>query len=238
MAKWMVVIALAIGWTGAALAQGGLAGKVEDEAGQALVGANVAVKGLGTSGGKGASTDGKGKYQLEGLALGTYVATASYVGHQALSQQVEVQAGPPVRLDFVLKSASILLEQSVISASRSREKVLEAPASVAVVETPEIRDHPVLSVSEHIKNVPGVDFARTGLVQSSAVVRGFNNAFSGALMVLSDNRLAHVPSLRLNAYNFIPVVNDDIERIEVVLGPGSALYGPNSGNGVMHIITR
>ncbi len=70
------------------------------------------------------------------------------------------------------------------------------------------------------------------------MVRGFNNVFSGALMTLTDNRLAHVPSLRLNAYNFIPVVNDDIERIEVVLGPGSALYGPNSANGVMHIITR
>ena len=62
--------------------------------------------------------------------------------------------------------------------------------------------------------------------------------FSGALLTLTDNRIARVPSLRLNAYNFIPVTNDDIERIEVVLGPGSALYGPNSANGVMHIITR
>ena len=67
---------------------------------------------------------------------------------------------------------------------------------------------------------------------------GFNNIFSGALLTLTDNRIARVPSLRLNANNFIPVTNDDIERIEVVLGPGSALYGPNSANGVMHVITR
>ena len=63
-------------------------------------------------------------------------------------------------------------------------------------------------------------------------------SFRAHLLTLTDNRIARVPSLRLNAYNFIPVTNDDIERIEVVLGPGSALYGPNSANGVMHIITR
>lgn len=59
------------------------------------------------------------------------------------------------------------------------------------------------------------------------MVRGFNNIFSGGLLTLTDNRIARVPSLRLNAYNFIPVTNDDIERIEVVLGPGSAVYGPS-----------
>ena len=62
--------------------------------------------------------------------------------------------------------------------------------------------------------------------------------FRVRLLTLTDNRIARVPSLRLNAYNFIPVTNDDIERIEVVLGPGAALYGPNSANGVMHIITH
>ncbi|MCC7264521.1 MAG: TonB-dependent receptor [Candidatus Latescibacteria bacterium] len=239
MNRWLVAAMAVLVGTGAALAQQGkLAGKVEDESGQALVGANVAIKGKAAPGGRGASTDGVGRYQLDHLAPGTYEATATYVGYRALTRQVEVAAGQVARLDFVLQASSILLEQSVVSASRSQEKVLDAPASVAVIEALEIRDQPVLSVSEHIKGMPGVDFARTGLVQSSAVVRGFNNAFSGALMTLTDNRLAHVPSLRLNAYNFIPVVNDDIERIEVVLGPGSALYGPNSANGVMHIITR
>lgn len=239
MARRLVAVMLLLVWTGVVLAQqGSLAGKVADESGQALVGANVAIKGLAAPGGRGASTDGMGNYHLHHLAPGTYEATATYVGYRPLAKTVEVAAGQAARLDFVLQGSSILLEQSVVSASRSQEKVLDAPASVAVVEAPEIRNQPVLSVAEHIKNVPGVDFARTGLVQSNAVVRGFNNVFSGALMSLTDNRLAHVPSLRLNAYNFIPVVNDDIERIEVVLGPGSALYGPNSANGVMHIITR
>ncbi len=53
-----------------------------------------------------------------------------------------------------------------------------------------------------------------------------------------DNRISRIPSLRLNSHNFIPLTSEDVERIEVVLGPGSALYGPDSANGVMHIITR
>src|SRR5690606_9093957 len=70
------------------------------------------------------------------------------------------------------------------------------------------------------------------------VLRGFNNVFSGALYMLSDHRIAGVPSLRVNFPHFIPSTNDDIERIEVVLGPGSALYGPGTSNGVMHILTK
>ena len=55
-------------------------------------------------------------------------------------------------------------------------------------------------------------------------------------MSLVDNRIARVPSLRVNAYSLIPTASEDIEQIEVVSGPGAALYGPNSANGVMHIL--
>jgi iron complex outermembrane receptor protein len=70
------------------------------------------------------------------------------------------------------------------------------------------------------------------------VVRGFNNIFSGALHMLTDHRLAGVPSLRVNLMHFIPSNEEDVERMEVVLGPGSALYGPNTANGVVHILTK
>ena len=107
-----------------------------------------------------------------------------------------------------------------------------------MLDADDVRDRQALSVSDHVKAMPGVDHSQTGMAQSNTVVRGFNNIFSGALLTLVDNRIARVPSLRLNANHFIPVTTEDIERIELVLGPGSALYGPNSANGVMHIITR
>ena len=141
--------------------------------------------------------------------------------------------------DMTDQSSEIIeLEQVSITASRRREKVLEAPASVAVVGSTQIKDRVTSTLSEHVKSVRGVDLAKTGLGASHVVVRGFNNVFSGSLLSLVDNRIARVPSLRLNAYTLIPTSNEDIEQIEVVSGPGAALYGPNSANGVMHILTK
>jgi iron complex outermembrane receptor protein len=126
----------------------------------------------------------------------------------------------------------------VVTPSRKEERVLKAPASTWVVSKQEIESRPATSPVDHIRQIPGVDIASTGLTQHNVVARGFNNVFSGALYVLTDYRWASVPSLRVNAYNLIPATDEDIDHIELVLGPGSALYGPNVSNGAMHIITR
>ena len=83
-----------------------------------------------------------------------------------------------------------------------------------------------------------MDISQGGLVQSNVVGRGFNNIFSGATLMLIDNRFAAVPSLRVNVPAFFPAANEDIENIEFVLGPGAALYGPNSAKGVLAITTQ
>jgi len=75
-------------------------------------------------------------------------------------------------------------------------------------------------------------------VQSNVVGRGFNNVFSGGLLMLIDNRFAAVPSLRVNVPAFFTATDQDIEKVEFVLGPGAALYGPNSANGVLAITTK
>jgi len=214
-----------------------LTGTISDADGNPLPGANIVVLRAGMEPtGSVAGLD--GGYLVADLAQGTYQIRVTHIGYQlAVFQNVAVE-GQATGFNANLELSVIDLEQSIVSASRSREKVLDAPASVSVVEGDEIEARAVLSVSEYIRDQPGVDFAKTGLVQSNVVVRGFNNIFSGAMLVLTDNRIARVPSLRLNAYNFIPASGADIERVEVVLGPGAALYGPNSANGVMHLITR
>ena len=218
---------------------GMLSGRVTDATGTPLPGANMILTGPSLEAPMGTAAKADGEYSFAGVNPGRYQLEVSHVGYRTASiADIELESGASKRLDIELEEAAIYLEQSIVSASRRKEKALDAPASVAVVEGSEIRDKPALNVSEHVRDLPGVDFAKSGLVQSNAVVRGFNNVFSGAMLTLTDNRIARVPSLRVNAYNFIPVVNEDIERIEVVLGPGSALYGPNSARGVMHIITR
>ena len=95
-----------------------------------------------------------------------------------------------------------------------------------------------MTPSDHVKEQAGVDFVNTGLQSNYVVVRGFNNIFSGATLNLTDYRISRVPSLRVNVSHFTPTTSSDLERVEVVLGPGSALYGPNAANGVIHYITQ
>lgn len=239
----LICLMLAL-WTSTAFAQGQdkgvIRGQVTNAAGQPLPGANVLVKGPALPKATGAAADAEGRYQVGDLPSAAYEIVVSHVGYRTwVRKGVWVEAGTPVEINFSLAPEAVLQDKIVVSASRKQEKILNAPASVIVTEAAEIQHRATaLNVTEHVRSVSAVDLAQTGLAQNNTVVRGFNNVFSGALLSLVDNRIAHVPSLRLNAQNFIPLTDDDIERIEVVLGPGSALYGPNSANGVMHVITR
>ncbi len=218
---------------------GSLTGKVKTEDGEILFGANIIVKGPAIEGTRGAITNDRGNYRIDRLPPSIYEITISYIGYETIvATGVEVRAGKSMTQDFKLTAVTLIGQQVVVSASRKQEKALDAPASIATVDASEIKNREVLTMSEYVKTLPGVDYAQTGISQGSMVVRGFNSVFSGALLTLVDNRIARIPSLRLNAYDLIPLTSDDIERIEIVLGPGSALYGPNSANGVMHIITR
>ena len=186
-----------------------------------------------------AVSDTNGVLVVADLAAGIYTITASLTGYtDAVIADIALTADETKSIEIALSSKVIQLEQVSVTASRRREKVLEAPASVALVVDSEIKDRVAPSVTEHLKSVRAVDVVTAGLGTSYVVVRGFNNVFSGSLLSLVDNRIASVPSLRVNSYSFIPTISEDIEQIEVVSGPGAALYGPNSANGVMHIITR
>jgi len=218
--------------------QATLNGRVIDaETGAAL--ANVAVEVLGAADAQagGVFTNATGQFRFQ-LVPGTYSLVASLIGYETLRVDgVALLVGGSDELVVELRSTALVLNPIVVTASRRQEKALEAPASVTIVGSELIEERAALTPVEHVKALPGVDVVQSGISQSNVVARGFNNVFSGALLVMSDNRYASVPSLRVNAWNFIPVNNLDLQRIEVVLGPGAALYGPNSGSGVLHMIT-
>ncbi|HEU0078269.1 MAG TPA: TonB-dependent receptor [Longimicrobiaceae bacterium] len=150
--------------------------------------------------------------------------------------QAGAQERPQTAAQDTLKGVE--LDPIVVSASKRPEKALNAPARVEVVGERAIDERPAVSATEHLRSVPGIDIASTGLQSSNVVARGFNNIFSGSLHALTDNRIAGVPSLRVNLLHFVPSNNEDLQRMEVVLGPGAALYGPNTANGILHMITR
>ncbi len=179
-----------------------------------------------------------GSFRLDRLPAGSYTVLTSRIGYAPRSESVTVTAGATATMRVVMTSAPTQLNEVTTTASRRQEKILDAPASVSVVSAEQVAERPALTVMDNVRSVPGVDVAQGGLVQSAIVARGFNNVFSGQMLTLIDNRFASVPSLRVNVPFLFTASNEDIERIEVLLGPAAALYGPNSASGVLHIITK
>jgi iron complex outermembrane receptor protein len=213
-----------------------LSGRVTAAGGAAVPGATIKLTAPNAPAAKGAYTDTRGRYSIKGIASGKYTLSVSAVGYQTkVMEDVDVSGGT---LNITISETAIDMDVMVVTASRTLQKASEAPASVTVVEPREIREAPKTNPVEHIRGLAGVDYAQTGISQQNTTVRGFNNVFSGSLLTLTDYRPAGVPSLRVNVGYFVPASNEDIERMELVRGPGSALYGPNASSGVLNIITR
>lgn len=235
-------VALALVMAVPGLAQSGtLTGKVTNAAGGKPLG-GAAVRVLLPNGAAiaTATTRSDGSYRVAEVAPGTYLVRIAFVAFAPKEfPDTRVQPGATTTLDATLEVQPLRLEDvSVTVVSREPEKRTEAPAAVFAITRTEIEERPALTVADHLKSLPGVDISQGGLVQSNVVARGFNNIFSGALLTLIDYRYAAVPSLRVNVPTFFSVTNEDIDRVEFVLGPGAALYGPNASNGVLNIVTR
>jgi iron complex outermembrane receptor protein len=188
-----------------------------------------------------ASVRADGSYRITGIAPGTYRVRIRSAGYGVKEFPATVfGAGATVTLNAELELRPQQLEEVTVStvARGTEQKATDAPGPAFVMTRTEIAERPALTIADHLKSIPGADISQGGLVESNIVARGFNNIFSGALLTLIDYRQAAVPSLRVNVATFFPMTNDDIEKVEFVLGPGAALYGPNAGSGVLNILTR
>ena len=228
--------ALPVVAAGLAAQSGTITGKVTNaESGRPIENATVKAA---VAGGMsyGAVSGADGAFRIVNLPAGSYTVSVSAIGFAPKSSS-NVQPG--AALTVTMTPRTNILEQTVVTASRSRpEKVLDAPAQILTVTSQQIEERPAVTVTDHLRSTPGVDINRGGIAQSNVVARGFNNAFSGSMLMLQDYRFAGVPSLRVNVPFLFTGTNEDIDRMEVLLGPASALFGPNSSNGVLHVITK
>ncbi|HEV7587386.1 MAG TPA: TonB-dependent receptor [Longimicrobium sp.] len=224
----------------AAQETGTLSGTVTDAAnGRAMAGVRVDVVGADRRVAGSSTTDALGGYRFTGLRPGNYtlvILSGGDGGDRRLA--AVVAAGRNATVNATVSGGNVLLNPLVVSASKRPEKALEAPARVEVVSEREIEERPTTTPAEHLRGIAGVDIAQSGVQSANVVARGFNNIFSGALHALTDYRIAGVPSLRVNLLQFVAANNEDIQRMEVVLGPGAALYGPNTADGILHILTK
>ena len=213
---------------------GTITGVVTDGAtGDPLIGANVIVDGTVMGG----ATDEDGQYVISGLAPGAHVVLFTYTGYQNAEVAVTVVAGETVQMDVAL-NPGIELDPVQVTAGRQQEKMLEAPASVTVLGGREIQLEAPQTAVRALRNVVGLDIVQSGIDRHEVVLRGFNNAFSSAAFVMTDYRQAGAAVIGVNMHGIMPSLPIDIERVEVVRGPGSALYGSGVDAGVIHYITK
>ena len=219
---------------------GGIAGTVTDEASGAALSA-VQVEVVNTSGAVVAQgiTGPSGSFRINDVPSGNYTVRFNSAGWGTVTlTNQQVSSGQVTTVSVSMGAESFSLNPLTVTVSKTEDKVLDAPAAISVVQTREIAERPATTIAEYVEAEPGVDVIQTGVQGNYVTVRGFNNLFSGATLTMTDNRIARVPSLRANIAHLNPVTSLDLDRVEVVLGPASALFGPNASNGVIHSITK
>ena len=145
---------------------------------------------------------------------------------------------PPQAADLADLSLEQLANIEVTSVSRRAERLSDAPAAIYVITADDIRRAGVNSLPEALRLAPNLQVARTSASGYAISARGFNNAIGNKLLVLIDGRAVYTPLFSGVFWDANGIMLDDVERIEVISGPGAALWGANAVNGVINVITR
>jgi iron complex outermembrane recepter protein len=140
--------------------------------------------------------------------------------------------------DLFERTIEELGELRVVSVSRRSEPLREAASSIFVITAEDIRRSGFSTIPEILRLAPGVEVARNGAHSWTISIRGFNSDLSNKLLVLIDGRSVYSPLYAGVFWDAQDTLLQDIERIEVISGPGGTLWGANAVNGVINIITR
>jgi len=131
-----------------------------------------------------------------------------------------------------------LVKMEISSVSRRPEELFNAPAAIYVITSEDIRRSGARFIAEALRMAPGLDVARIDASKWAISARGFNDRFSNKLLVLVDGRTVYTPAFSGVYWDVQDLLLEDIDRIEVVRGPGATLWGANAVNGVINIVTK
>lgn len=131
-----------------------------------------------------------------------------------------------------------LMSVEVTSVSKHSEPISHAPAAIYVLSNDDIRRSGATSIPETLRLVPGMQVAQINPGNWAISSRGFNGRFANKLLVMIDGRSVYTPLFSGVYWDMQDTVMEDIERIEVIRGPGASLWGANAVNGVINIITK
>ncbi len=230
--RQMVLLAFCAVFLAPDIEAGILEGSVRSNVGmEPIAGVRVFVQGTV----RGTTTDARGGFLIQDLAAGRYGVVFSMVGYQR-----HVEAGIVVTdtgktiLNVVLVETPIQTDQVVVTANKREQSMDEVPASISVVDATAIERRNARSIDEVLRYVPGVNITGT-----QVNIRGFSGYSLGAgsrvLMLLDGIPFIAGDTGELN-FESIPV--EEVDRVEVVKGASSALYGSNALGGVINLITK
>src|SRR3954469_2777822 len=131
-----------------------------------------------------------------------------------------------------------LMNLKVTSVSKREEKHGKAAAAIFVIAKDEIRRSGARNIPEALRLAPGLEVARIDENKWAIASRGFNGRFTNKLLVLIDGRSVYTPLFSGVYWNVQDLLLEDVDRIEVIRGPGATLWGANAVNGVINIITK
>lgn len=158
-----------------------------------------------------------------------------YQSYSAKQQSSQIESSVE---DLTQLGLEDLLNIQVTSVSKTPENLNDAAAAIYVISQEDIRRSGVNSVAEALRLAPGLQVARIDSNKWAISARGFNDRFSNKLLVMIDGRSIYTSMFSGVYWDMQDLILDDIDRIEVIRGPGAALWGANAVNGVIHIITK
>lgn len=196
-----------------------------------IVGANIEV--TGTLEGTYSGADGSFSLLIE-QKLPTKIAV-TYLGYEM--KEISI-TGPSKNLLVSMAPGALVGQEIVVSVSRRKEKVQEAPSATDVIEENLIQADAVVNPFLSLRNKVGIDISQTGVSEGHITLRGRSAVFQTETFVMADYRNLILPGLGTLTYAQQPIDPIDLEKIEIVKGPGSALYGPGVEAGIVHFISK
>ena len=215
---------------------GRIVGTVTEAAtGGAVAGAQVVVEATGI----GAVSGQRGTYSLSNVPAGSQTVVFTMLGFETVRQQVELGGGETATVDVALPAGFVQMGAiTVIGASRRPTRIVEAPAAVSVVTPEELQREAVHGqLPKLFDNQPGIDVVQSGVQDFNINARGYNSSLNRRVLVLQDGIDRSVGFLQAQEWTALSMPLDDLGKLELVRGPGSALYGANAFSGVLNIST-
>ncbi len=198
-----------------------------------MANANILIKELNI----GAISNNEGYYKIDGIKEGYYNVCVTYIGYEENCKKIFISDKSINKHNCVLIKKVQNLSDVSITASRNNEDETEVPAMISIIKSYQIAEYPAFNTDDILRTIPGVRVDRGNGIYSknaSVTMRGLNGSYR--TLVLIDN----VPINKSDGggLNWNRINPDNIERIEVMKGPNSAIYGGNAMSGVINIITN